>query len=106
MMAEPDDPIFAAIEAHTVAYKDYIAAMKRQDAEDADPGDSQALYDAVTVASGVEAEAMAEMLETGPATLAGARALVRHLSNVEDGCLPQEPRELVECLLRSPLFAA
>jgi hypothetical protein len=47
------------------------------------------------------------MLEMGPpSTLAGARAFVQHFATiVADECLPQ-PRELVEYLVRSPLFAA
>jgi hypothetical protein len=98
-LSAAEDPIFEAIAKHKAAYVDYLAAIKMADwnAEGEDP--TQA------AASDVESAAMEAMLEIGPSTLAGARAFLQHLANVENGCLPQETWELVECLANSPLFA-
>jgi hypothetical protein len=42
--------------------------------------------------------------KTAPATLAGARTLVQHLAVITDSCLPEDVRDLVMCLARSPVF--
>ena len=86
------DPIFAAIEKHQAAVAAFHAALER--ATKADDASANAACEA-------EIEAMGHLLDTGPATLA-----VRHLAVLTDGCLPQDVRALVTCLVRSPLFAA
>lgn len=96
-IAAQPDPIFAAIEKHQTAAAVFLAAAER--ATKADDDEANAACDA-------EVEAMANLLKTGPATLAGARALVQHLAGLTDGCLPQGVSDLVTCLARSPLFAA
>jgi hypothetical protein len=86
-LSAAEDPIFEAIAKHKALYAAYLE----------EPTDDT---------SDAEALAVEAMLKNGPLTLAGARALVRHLDRVVDpDCLPEEPRELVKCLARWPLFA-
>jgi hypothetical protein len=51
-------------------------------------------------------DALEAFLATPPTTLAGLRAALEYVVEVDSGCLPDNGGRIAERLLRSPLFAA
>ena len=90
---EPD-PIFDLIEAHREAWAKAVEA----DYADELATEREARHR-------LAEDALAKLLETPPATIAGAKAVISYLVEWDDGCLPDTSGEYLPTLLRSPLFA-
>ena len=93
MDTRKDDPIFDLIEAHREAwakaveadYADELAAEREERHR-------------------LAKDALAKLLETPPATLAGVRAIIEYLVEWDKECIPEDSGEYLPTLLRSPIF--
>ena len=98
------DPVFSAIERHKEAHRAFEEAIRRTDevaAEQQGREITQAERDADAAASAAESEALDALLELPPVTAAGMRAVLEHVSSLDDGYYLDA---LAPTLLRSPLL--
>jgi hypothetical protein len=101
------DPIFAAIERHSAAWRvverlsptiDVVAAM-REGREI-----TQADCEASERGSAMEEQALNLLLNTAPTTAAGMRAAIQYLFCYDDGRLPDNIGQFLVTVLKSPLL--
>jgi hypothetical protein len=99
------DPIFSAIERHKAAWSAFLETV---DPLDNVEGEQEGTKEeaAYTAASDAADEALEAFLATPPATLAGVRAALEYVVEVDSGSLPDNGGRIAETLLRSPLFGA
>jgi hypothetical protein len=97
--AETSDPVFALIEAHKAAFRHYLALEEHL----GDSEDIAALKALGTAARAADA-ALDEITTTPPTTVAGMRAVIEYLVEL-DGHSDYLPTLLKSSLLRSPLLA-
>jgi hypothetical protein len=96
------DPVFAAIERHRMA----TAALRLAGSRTADvvtPTKEDA--DAEREASDAEQEALVELF-SAPTTLAGVKAMLEYVAQIDPGESPADLNEFLGHLLGSPIFAA
>jgi hypothetical protein len=106
-MAALPDPIFAAIERHSAAWRaverlspaiDVVAAMREgREITQADWGASEH-------GSAMEEQALDTLLNTAPTTAAGVRAALQYLLGYDDGRLPDNIGQFLVTVLKSPLL--
>ncbi len=92
-VAEPPDPVFGLVEAHKVAW----ARLLETEARTND-------YETLEEAGGAVDVALNEITTTPPTTLAGMRAVMEYLVEL-DGHEDYLPTLLRSSILRSPLLA-
>jgi hypothetical protein len=97
--AETSDPVLALIEAHKAAFRHYLALEEHL-------GDSEDLadFEALETAGRAVDVALNEITTTPPTTVAGMRAVMEYLVEL-DGHSDYLPMLLRSSLLRSPLLA-
>jgi hypothetical protein len=97
--AETSDPVLALIEAHKAAFRHYLALEEHL-------GDSEDLadFEALETAGRAVDVALNEITTTPPTTVAGMRAVMEYLVEL-DGHSDYLPTLLRSSLLRSPLLA-
>jgi hypothetical protein len=91
--AEPPDPVLALLEAHRVAWERLLDLENQTDD-----------YETLEEAGGAVDVALNEITTTPPTTVAGMRAVMEHLVEL-DGHSDYLPMLLRSSLLRSPLLA-
>jgi hypothetical protein len=103
-VAAPVDPVFAAIERHRAAWAEFAETVgPLESVEGEQEGSKEDL--AYRAANAAADEAFEEFLATPPTTLAGLRAALEYVVEVDSGCLPDNGGRIAETFLRSPLFA-
>jgi hypothetical protein len=103
------DPVFAAIDRHRAAFDafdracraaDYVAAAQRGGVvTEAEEENFQATLEVQRVALG-------EFLATPPITMAGLRAALEYVVEIDTDCVPENGGLIALTLLKSPLFAS
>ena len=103
-MATPVDPIFAAIERHKAAWGAFVETV---DPLDNVEGEQEGTKEeaAYMEANDAADEALEAFLATPPTTLAGLRAALEYVVEVDSGCMPDNGGRIIAILLRSPVFA-
>jgi len=101
------DPILAAIERHKAAYEAALALSFAIDDVIYTPERevSEAEWEALQRAHENENAAFEALLTAAPETCAGMRAVVAHLSFLDDGRLSPKVRQLLALLQKSRLLA-
>jgi hypothetical protein len=95
-IAEPVDPIFAAIEKHRAACSALVAVM----------GDCENWVFVGMPEDKAEKDTRSAMLETVPTTLAGMGAMLKYIADVRELFGPDEElKEFATSLAQSPIFA-
>jgi hypothetical protein len=94
-MAAPSeaDPVFALLEAHKAAWARLLETENRTDD-----------YEALEEAGGAADAAFNEITTTPPTTVAGMRAVMKYLIDL-DGHMDYLPALLLSSILRSPVLA-
>jgi hypothetical protein len=105
LAASCHDPIFAAIERHRAAFAAYCASINpadevlaAQEGREVTAEDEEAL----NVASDAEAEALSELVNTAPTTLAGLRAGITYVIDQAHHFDIHDPTHFLRACLRSP----
>jgi hypothetical protein len=99
------DPIFAAIERHKTAWTAFVETVDSLDnVEGEQEGSEEGIryMEANAAANG----ALEAFLATPPTTLAGLRAALEYVVEVDSGCMLDNGGRIAETLLRSPALAA
>ena len=91
--AEPPDPVFALLETYKAAWARLLATENRT-----------ADYEALEAAGGACDAALDEITTTPPTTVAGMRAVMEYLVDL-DGHSDYLPTLLRSSILRSPVLA-
>jgi hypothetical protein len=98
------DPIFAAIERHKTAWTAFVETVDLLDNEGEQAGsDEEIRYMEANAAAN---DALEAFLATPPMTLAGLRAALEYVVEVDSGCMLDNGGRIAETLLRSPALAA
>jgi len=100
----PIDPVFAAIARHKAAWAAFLETVDPLDnveGEQAGTKEELAYMEATTAAD----EALEAFLATPPTTLAGLRAALEYVIEIDSGRLPDNSGRIAATLLRSPVFA-
>jgi hypothetical protein len=93
LAAEQSDPVFALLEAHKAAWARLLETEDRTDD-----------YEALEEAEGAADAALEEITNTPPTTVAGMRAVMKYLIDL-DGHMDYLPALLRSSILRSPVLA-
>jgi len=102
-----EDPIFALIEAHKAAFKEFTEASLANDEVAAKlRGEKlgKEASDRYDVASEAELALCEALIATQPETLAGIAAAIKWLAEYDDGCLPDMSGRFLRTLAASPLL--
>jgi hypothetical protein len=103
-LAAPVDPVFATIERHKAAWSAFLETVDPLDnVEGEQKGSPEEI--AYMATNSAADEALEEFLATPPTTLAGLRAALEYVVEVDSGSLPDNGGRIAETLLRSPVFA-
>lgn len=106
-VARPTDPIFAAIERHRSAFKEFVDASLAADEVKAEKDGRKVTHeaedrlDAAIIADTEEAELL---VSTSPETKAGLAAAVAWLLEYDQGCIPDTSGRFLRALATSPLL--
>lgn len=106
-MAQSADPIFAVIERHRAAFKEFGAASIANDSVAARMSGrdiTQADKDRLEAAQDADLEAAELLASTVPTTMAGLAAAVAWLLEYDEGCIPDTVGQFLETLATSPLL--
>lgn len=101
------DPIFAAIERHRAAFKEFAAASLANDtvaAKKIGRQITQADNDRLDAAQDADLEAAELVASTAPTTMAGLAAALVWLLEYDHGCIPDTTIQFLETLATSPLI--
>src|ERR1700722_12452356 len=98
------DPIFAAIERHKTAWTAFVGTVDLLDIVEGEQAgsDEESRYLEANAAAN---DALEAFLATPPMTLAGLRAALEYVVEVDSGCMLDNGGRIAETLLRSPVFA-
>lgn len=96
------DPIFELIEAHREAWARYVELNEAPETPADPPPDLAALLHKLDQSADA---AMDKLMETAPATLAGAAAVIRYFIKIDDDFTRERSGEYLLALIRSPVFA-
>jgi hypothetical protein len=99
------DPIFAAIERHKTAWTAFVETVDLlNNVEGEQDGSEEEIR--YMEASAAANDALEAFLATPPMTLAGLRAALEYVVEVDSGCMLDNGGRIAETLLRSPALAA
>ena len=98
-------PIFAAIERHKTAWIAFVGTVDLLDNVEGEQAgsDEEIRYLEANAAAN---DALEAFLATPPMTLAGLRAALEYVVEVDSGCMLDNGGRIAETLLRSPALAA
>jgi hypothetical protein len=96
-VATPADPVFAAIERHKAAWAAFVEATCDLTLSE--------LY-AYRQAHDEDTEALEDFLATPATTMAGLRAALVYVIEIDRDCMSDNGGRIAPTLLQSPLFAA
>lgn len=106
-LAQPTDPIFAVIERHRAAFKEFADASLATDevkAEREGRAVTQAAEDRLNAASDFQEKIAEELSLTAPTTMAGLAAAIAWLFEYDEGCIPDTSGRFLRTLARSRLM--
>jgi hypothetical protein len=99
------DPIFAAIECHKMAWTAFVETVDSLDnVEGGQEGSEEEIR--YMEANAAANDALEAFLASPPTTLAGLRAALEYVVEVDSGCMLDNGGRIAETLLRSPALAA
>ena len=99
------DPIFVAIERHKTAWTAFVETVDLlNNVEGEQEGSEEEIR--YMEANAAANDALEAFLATPPMTLAGLRAALEYVVEVDGGCMLDNGGRIAETLLRSPALAA
>ena len=99
------DPIFAAIERHKTAWTAFVETVDLLNSVEGEQEGSDEEIRCME-ANAAANDALEAFLATPPMTLAGLRAALEYVVEVDGGCMLDNGGRIAETLLRSPALAA
>jgi hypothetical protein len=99
------DPIFVAIGRHKTAWTAFVETVDSLNNVEGEQGGSEEEVRYME-ANAAANDALEAFLATPPMTLAGLRAALEYVVEVDSGCMLDNGGRIAETLLRSPALAA